>query len=141
MDDNTAGVSGGSNEQESESEVQRRAAACVSDFEVHLVPGLEHKVLDLVCQRLDLTTAAGNRGLAYYLADMPERGQFIPLGYESAVHYACMRLGMSASHARDLVLVGRALERLLDVDAAFAAGRINWSKARLLGRVATVETQ
>src|SRR4030095_12703493 len=59
------------------------------------------------------------------------------LGYVRLRDYARERLGLSARQVQDLAHVDRELRRLPRIDAAFVAGRITWTKARLLCRVAT----
>jgi len=63
------------------------------------------------------------------------------LGFVRAGDYAREQLGMSAQELCELARVDAVLQRLPRVEAAFLAGGIPWSKARLLGRVATAEDQ
>ena len=63
------------------------------------------------------------------------------LGYVRLRDYAVERLGLSARQVQDLAHVDRALRELPRVDAAFVAGEITWTKARLLCRVATAEDE
>ena len=63
------------------------------------------------------------------------------LGYVRLRDYACERLGLSSRQVQDLAHVDRELRRLPQVDAAFVASRITWTKARLLCRVATTEDE
>jgi hypothetical protein len=63
------------------------------------------------------------------------------LGYVRPRDYAVERLGLSARQVQDLAHVDRELRRLSRIDAAFVAGRITWTKARLLCRVATPEDE
>ena len=62
-------------------------------------------------------------------------------GATSCAHWVSAALDVDLSTAREWVRVGRALATLDEVDAAFAAGRVSYSKARALTRVATPETQ
>jgi len=50
-------------------------------------------------------------------------------------------LGLKRRSARDYVSVGEALIELPLADAAFCEGRLNWSKLRLLARIASAETE
>jgi len=59
------------------------------------------------------------------------------LGYVRLRDYAVERLGLSARQVQDLAHVDRELHGLPRIEAAFVAGRITWTKARLLCRVAT----
>jgi len=63
------------------------------------------------------------------------------LGYVRLRDYAVERLGLSARQVQDLAHVDRELRRLPCIDAAFVAGSITWTKARLLCRVATPEDE
>ncbi len=63
------------------------------------------------------------------------------LGYVRLRDYAVEQLGLSARQVQDLAHVDRELGRLPRIDAAFIAGRITWTKARLLCRVATPEDE
>jgi hypothetical protein len=60
-----------------------------------------------------------------------------PLGFARAADYARERPGWSARELHDLACVGAALARLPALEAAFAGGRLGWTKVRLLCRVAT----
>jgi hypothetical protein len=59
------------------------------------------------------------------------------LGFVRPRDYAVERAGLSARQLQDLAHVDAALRGLPAVDAAFVAGRLTWTKARLLCRVAT----
>ena len=59
------------------------------------------------------------------------------LGFARLADYARERLGVSAREVQDLARVDAALARLPAIEAAFVAGRLGWTKARLLCRVAT----
>ncbi|MEW6747786.1 MAG: AAA family ATPase, partial [Planctomycetota bacterium] len=52
-----------------------------------------------------------------------------------------MRLLISRREARELIGTGKALLELDEIDAALRSGRISWTKARLLTRIATKETE
>jgi hypothetical protein len=55
--------------------------------------------------------------------------------------YARERPGLAARELYDLARVDAALAKLPAIDAAFASGRLGWTKARLLCRVATPEDE
>src|SRR5437867_7454435 len=63
------------------------------------------------------------------------------LGYVRPRDYAVERLGLSARQVQDLAHVDRELRRLPRIEAAFVAGQITWTKARLLCRAATPEDE
>ena len=60
-----------------------------------------------------------------------------PLGFARAADYARERLGLSGRELLDLARVDAALASLPALDAALSSGRVGWTKARLLCRVAT----
>jgi Holliday junction DNA helicase RuvB len=108
---------------------------------IDLVAGLAPKEIDRELRLADRQTDAGNRRLAFYLADMETRGVCQILGYPTATAYAVKRLEMGRRHAQQLIAIGRALEELPKVDAAFCEGLLNWSRVRLLVKIAVPETE
>jgi hypothetical protein len=64
-----------------------------------------------------------------------------PLGFARPADYARERLGLSSRELHDLAHVGAALSALPAIDAALTSGRLGWTKARLLCRVATPEDE
>jgi hypothetical protein len=105
-----------------------------------LHPGLP---MDALVEKLTLAsrwTDVGHRTLAFYLADMQERGLHATAGYPSALHFALDRLQMSESQARALVAAGRELREMTEIDGAFCWRRLSWSKVKLLLRVVDAET-
>lgn len=72
------------------------------------------------------------REFAFYLADMDARGVHRDLGFASTVAYAERRLDMPRERTLELIAVGRALETLPLIDAAFFAGEIRWERVRRL---------
>ncbi len=64
-----------------------------------------------------------------------------PLGFVRLADYARERPGLSARELHELAHVDAALAALPAVDAALASGRLGWTKARLLCRVATPERE
>ncbi len=63
------------------------------------------------------------------------------LGFARLGDYARERVGLSARQLQDLAHVDAALGKLPRIEAAFAAGALTWTKARLLCRVATPEDE
>lgn len=82
------------------------------------------------------STGFGHREFAFYLADMEARGVHQVFGFSSAAQFAEARLDIGRRTALELIAVGRALEELPNIDAAFFEERISWSRVRLLARVA-----
>jgi hypothetical protein len=81
------------------------------------------------------------RALARIAARLVEARAWERLGFARLADYAGERAGMSARQIQELASVDRALARLPAIEAAFVAGRISWSKARDLCRVATPEDE
>ena len=63
------------------------------------------------------------------------------LGFVRAADYARERPGLSARELQELAHVDAALAKLPSLDAALTSGRLCWTKARLLCRVATPEDE
>ena len=78
--------------------------------------------------------------LAGLLAELDTARVFLELGYGSYHAYARAELYLTTRQARALLQLGRALPGLPELDAAFASGRLGWTKARELLRVVTPET-
>ena len=110
---------------------------------------------ELACMESSRASEAGDARLAAFsVARAPLRralarvaARFVAtrgwerLGFARIADYARERLGLSASELHDLARVDAALARLPQTEAAFLAGRITWSKGRLLGRAATPEDE
>jgi Holliday junction DNA helicase RuvB len=95
-----------------------------------------------VQQRIGIAYAAAglkHRVVAFYLADVDARGLHQLDGCRSAAQWAAHRFGMCRREARDLLVAGRALVDLPEIDRAFAEGKLCWSKVRELIRVAVPE--
>lgn len=78
--------------------------------------------------------------LATLLAELDEASLYRPLGYVSLAEYAGKVLDLSSRQARELARLGRRLPALPELDAAMAAGELDWTKAREIARVANAET-
>ena len=120
--------------------VRRRTTTAAQPL-VDLVPGLGAQEIDRELRLADRETDVGNRRLAFYLADMDARGISQLLGFPTATAYAVKRLEMGRRHAQELIAAGRALEELPKTDEAFCDGRLNWSRVRLLTKIAVPETE
>ncbi len=84
--------------------------------------------------------AACDLELAQALAQMESAGGHTALGYSTFGAYARDVLQIPARQARELARVGRAAPKLPEVAAAMADGRLPWTKAREIVRVASPET-
>src|SRR3954453_6236684 len=82
--------------------------------------------------RLAAATAAWLR----LIAEFDERGGWDGCGGMAWAPRPSWQCGLAPGAAREHVRVARALERLPMIEAAFAAGRLSYSKARALTRIA-----
>lgn len=95
-------------------------------------------------RRLGAANRAGDLGarvVSFYLVEMADSGGHQEFGFHSVEDYASNRLGIRPSTAREYMATGRALLELPMIDAAVCDGRLFWSQARLLARIATPETE
>jgi hypothetical protein len=83
---------------------------------------------------------AADRRCALLLAEVVRDRLYAQLGYASITAYADKALGIPTKRTRALLQLGRTLPSLPTLDAAFAEGRVSWTKARELLRVVTPET-
>lgn len=106
---------------------------------IHLTRDL---TLDQVETHLRLGLGLHDNGhlvLAFYLADMAERGLHQEARFTSAAAYAEEVLGLDVRRARELVSVGRKLLVLPAILEAHRRQRIGWSKVLQLVKVASPE--
>lgn len=78
--------------------------------------------------------------LATLLAELDQASLYRPLGYVSLAEYAGKVLDLTPRQARELARLGRRLAVLPELDAAMAAGELDWTKAREVARVASPQT-
>jgi len=100
------------------------------------VEALDARLVELVRSGAPL-----RRALARIAGAFVERRAWEPLGFVRLADYARERPGLSARELHELAHVDAALAALPAVDAALASGRLGWTKARLLCRVATPERE
>jgi len=74
-------------------------------------------------------------------ADVYHRRLFRCLGYSSIHHYATEKLGFSPSKAAQFVRLAKDLERLPALAAAVDQDEVSWTKARVIGAIATPQTE
>lgn len=113
------------------------ASPSMASGRVGIVRGQAPRVMHRKMAKGQRMGDVGQRVLAFYLAEMHERRAYQALGCSSTAHYAQTWLDLRPRRTRELIHVGRALESLPAIDAAFAAGRLSWSRVLLLVRVAT----
>ncbi len=105
------------------------------------VPELSALAVDLLLRRHERHAARARLLAAEYLLDLAERQLFRELGYSSVMHYGTHALGLAPREVWERLRIARALRTLPGVVAAVRHGRLSWSKARELARVATPETE
>jgi hypothetical protein len=101
----------------------------------------EAGALDARLAELARQGAPLRRALARIAGAFVERRAWEPLGFTRLADYARERPGLSARELYDLARVDAALAKLPAIAAALASGRLGWTKARLLCRVATPEDE
>src|SRR3954454_14450944 len=84
---------------------------------------------DGICLRAGRIAAAQAELLAW-IAEFDRREGWAGLGLLSCAHWLSWRVGLSLGTARDQVRVARRLEELPALAAAFADGRVSYSKVR-----------
>ncbi len=87
--------------------------------------------------RLAAATAAWLR----LVAEFDRREGWGGVGIRSCAHWLAWQCGMSPGAAREHVRVARALGNLPRLEAAFAEGRLSYSKVRALTRIAEPDTE
>jgi hypothetical protein len=85
--------------------------------------------------------AALRRALARIAGELVRRRAWEPLGFVRLADYVRERPGMSPRELHDLARVDAKLAGLPGIDRALTTGRLGWTKARLLSRVATPEDE
>ncbi|MDT3442748.1 DUF222 domain-containing protein [Pseudofrankia sp. BMG5.37] len=85
--------------------------------------------------------AAATCGWLVMVAAFDRRGGWSGQGFVSCAHWLAWRCGLAVRTAREHLAVGRALEALPAVRAAFVAGRVSYSKVRAVARVAEPDSE
>lgn len=80
--------------------------------------------------------AAATASWLRMVRDFDERDGWAGVGIKSCAHWLSWQCGMGPGAAREHVRVARALARLPRIEAAFAAGRLSFSKVRAVTRIA-----
>jgi hypothetical protein len=79
--------------------------------------------------------AAAEARFLQLLGEFDERGGWVGDGIRSCAHWLSWRAGMSLRTAVERLRVAHALRNLPRISAAFAAGRVSYSKVRALTRI------
>jgi len=94
----------------------------------------------------EICTLTGHINTANYrwlmlIAEFDRRKGWSDGATQSCAHWLNWKCGVGMGAAREKVRVARALESLPKVAAAMESGRLSYSKAREITRVATSETE
>ncbi|MFN8036979.1 MAG: hypothetical protein U0V73_13670 [Acidimicrobiia bacterium] len=81
------------------------------------------------------------RRVAHLASALDRSGEWAFDGARTCAHWIAGVLDVEVCTAREWVRIGRALEELPVIDAAFAAARLSYSKVRALTRVASPENE
>jgi len=95
-------------------------------------------------QRLEeavLESEETERLICEYLFAMRERRGYEKFGFSDIYYYTEGRFGFSARKTRYLLHLGQQLRRLPRIREALAQGRLGWTKASRIARVATTEDE
>jgi hypothetical protein len=90
---------------------------------------------------LSLRIDVAKRELLTQLRKFDEHDGWANSGFLSLAAWLAWRIDIGSVAAREYVRVARALGELKLVDAAFAAGKLSYSKVRAITRIATPETE
>jgi len=85
--------------------------------------------------------AAATASWLRLVAEFDARGGWHGVGIHSCAHWLAWQCGMGPGAAREHVRVARALRGLPRIEAAFAAGRLSYSKVRALTRIAAPDCE
>ena len=97
--------------------------------------------LDRLLRPLAFASGSIDRALALRLRRFREGHDYRRLGCARFADYAREHLGMAVRTAQEMVRLGAGLERLPLLDAALAAGRVTWTGALQVVRVAGPEDE
>jgi hypothetical protein len=85
--------------------------------------------------------AAATASWLRLVAEFDERGGWQGVGIHSCAHWLAWQCGLGPGAAREHVRVARTMCGLPRIEAAFAAGRLSYSKVRALTRIAEPDSE
>jgi hypothetical protein len=97
--------------------------------------------LDRLLRPMARASGSIDRAMALRLRKFREGRYYRRLGCARFADYAREHLGMAVRTAQEMVRLGAGLERLPLLDAALAAGRVTWTGALQVARVAVLEDE
>jgi hypothetical protein len=92
-------------------------------------------------QELSAHIAAATYRWLRMLAEYDRRRAWAGWGVRSFAHWLSWRCGLDIRSAREKIRVGRALETLPLISAAFSRGELSYSKVRAITRIAKPESE
>jgi hypothetical protein len=107
-------------------------------------PVMTREQLDSLAEQianLSLRIDIAKHTLLTHLREFDANDGWAGSGFISVAAWLSWRIGISAPAAREYVRVARALGEFRNIDAAFAAGKLSYSKVRAITRAATLETE
>ena len=113
-----------------------RGAACVAPVADRSIDDLDLEICRLV-RHMNAETYRMLR----LVRDFDDRFGFAKWGFASCAEWLAWRCGLSLSAAREKVRTAQALRALPAISAAFADGRLSYSKVRALTRVAALHDE
>ena len=103
--------------------------------------GLSLRELEAQITELAGHLNAANHRWMVLIAEFDRRNGWSDGATQSCAHWVSWKCGLDLGAAREKVRVARAIESLPKISAAMADGRLSYSKARALTRVATPTTE
>ena len=103
--------------------------------------GLSIRELEAQITELAGHLNAANHRWLVLIAEFDRRNGWSDGATQSCAHWLSWKCGLDLGAAREKVRVARAIESLPQISAAMANGRLSYSKARALTRVATPATE
>jgi 5-methylcytosine-specific restriction endonuclease McrA len=103
-------------------------------------PGLPAAQVDRSLRRAVTVLDAARRCALLWFHDALARRLYHDLGYASMQQYAAVALGFSRNRTCQFLRLARDLDRLPPLKDAVVAGRLEWTKAQQVARIATPET-
>jgi hypothetical protein len=103
-------------------------------------PGLPAARVDRELRSALATLEAAQQAALLWFHEVLSRKLYLELGYASMELYAAEALGFSANRTSQFLKLARDLDRLPPLKEAVAQGRLEWTKAQQVGRIASPRT-
>ena len=104
-------------------------------------PDLDLSIEELDLERIVQVHEGSERLICEYLVAMRDRRGYEKFGFVDIYYYAEERFGFSPRKTRYLLQLGQSLERLPQLKKALEDGKLGWTKASRVARVATSEDE